>query len=152
MKKILLLLSALLLTGCASRPGFTYVGDVELREIYGTCGGFTNSYYLDYEKGPGLLVSIRRQGEFTAFSLAKLEGLNKSVVFPDKIDVKVNGISETIQKSDVSAKLETALYKVHGLPDEIEVIIGSVNIGGQVLEIKPINFKYQIRHYLQCVQ
>ena len=145
------------LSGCGTTYNFSASSDGDIRELYASCVGPHGAFYIYHNKEPVLYLSIRRTETNTEIYLSPHESLQAgNVSWPSAVKFIGNGIEANVSESGILGKSvlqkNMALYVYPGQPDQLEFILGNVLIDRGSVSIGSINFNYEKRRYLMCVQ
>jgi hypothetical protein len=146
-----------LLYGCSTTTIYSARSEGDIEELYATCAGPIGASYINRKGKPFLLVGAKKTEGKTRIFMSKHGNYKNDIVeFPSELKLFVDDteliipkvrIKETGNKKHNSTHYESTIFLKNFTAD-----IGSVDLNGENIKIEPINFTYEERRFLMCLQ
>lgn len=158
MHKILLgIVVSLAIASCGTTYNFSAYSDADIKELYASCVGPHGSFEINHEGKPFIGMSIYRKENRTEIYLYKNSKLKSGeVVWPETAKFIVAGNEmQVTESSEVGQNVlqdGMAYFQYPGAPDQLSFELGVVYFNQVKVSVPRIEFTYEKRRYLMCVQ
>lgn len=156
-KSIIITLCLLALSGCGTTMIYSAKSEGDIDELYATCVGPIGLSYINHNGEPFLFISVEKEEGSTTVYLSKHhEYEQQKVTYPASAILLIEGQKVKALREDSTSKGKKVPDAVHyKYTKELKSFtfdIGSVLLNKNAIKIEPIEFTYEERRFLMCLQ
>ena len=158
MHKILItIIASLVVSGCGTTHTFSASSSADLNELYASCVGPHGSFEIGHDDSPFIYMSIRRKEGVTEIYFYRDPKLKSGdIIWPENAKFTVDGrevlVSESGELGKSILQEGTAYFHYPDTPDKLSFELGEVYFNQVKVSVERIDFTYEKRRFLMCVQ
>ena len=156
-KSIVIIFCFLALAGCGTTIIYSADSEGDIDELYAPCVGPIGTSYINHNDEPFLFVTVKKNEGSTSVYLWKHDDYDKKeVTYPSSAILIIKGERVEVERQGSvwqGKKILGSVFYKHGkVPQNFVFDVGSVQLNQVTIEIEPIEFTYEERRFLMCVQ